>query len=57
MKNIREYITKYGIDKWLFIRLQVKRQYGKSARILYRTTHLPFDKFESAMQEWYNLYQ
>lgn len=53
MKHIRHYIKEHGIICWLFIRQQVKRQYGNSARILYRNQHLSYYQFEDAMLQWY----
>jgi hypothetical protein len=55
MKNIRNYIKDHGIMCWLHVKQQVRRQYGSSARILYRCTQLSYFDFECAMCEWYEL--
>lgn len=55
MKWIKYYIEEHGIICWLHIRQQVKRQYGSSARILYRCGHLSYYDFEDAMAKWYSL--
>jgi hypothetical protein len=55
MKWIKYYIEEHGIICWLYLRQQVRREYGKNARILYRNEHLTYFDFESAMIEWYNL--
>jgi len=53
MKHIRNYINEHGIICWLVIRENIKREYGTSARILYRNQHLSYYDFELAMSAWY----